>query len=346
MTNTLIDYHFYNYLYLNYGFRLLKQFLVLITLIILMSFSLYFISKKIERLSITKNMFVIPVVIISFILLSLPNGIIYGIYTIYNPTQTNLEIPQHTPIKVNSYAKDSKRFIAHAGGQIDGHKYTNTLEALDLNYKNGFRLFELDIHKTKDNIYVAVHDWKSFVETTGYKGDLPPSRQDFLQQKIHGKYSPIDITDINVWFYNHPDAILVTDKVNTPIDFSNKFIDKNRLMMELFSWDAVKKGLDAKIRSAMPNGYILKDIKGDKGAYLKKLGVKDVVTSRHMVKTHKELLVDMVHFGIHVFAYHINANEGKGEVYTVCNERDYFYGMYADKFDFNATINCSKKESK
>ena len=43
-----------------------------------------------------------------------------------------------------------------------------------------------------------------------------------------------------------------------------------------------------------------------------------------------------------VFAYHINTNEGKGEVYTMCNERDYFYGMYADKWDFNATLDCSK----
>ncbi len=55
---------------------------------------------------------------------------------------------------------DINRFIAHAGGEIDGHTYTNSLEALNLNYKKGFRLFELDIHETSDHKYVAVHDWK------------------------------------------------------------------------------------------------------------------------------------------------------------------------------------------
>ena len=37
---------------------------------------------------------------------------------------------------------DDKKFIAHAGGKIQGHEYTNSLEALDQSYNNGFRYFE------------------------------------------------------------------------------------------------------------------------------------------------------------------------------------------------------------
>ncbi len=70
--------------------------------------------------------------------------------------------------EANLYRVDTNRFIAHAGGEIDGYKYTNTLEAVNTNYKKGFRLFELDIIKTADNIYVAAHDWKSWAINTGH----------------------------------------------------------------------------------------------------------------------------------------------------------------------------------
>src|SRR5690606_6707327 len=35
----------------------------------------------------------------------------------------------------NLHRRDKSRFIAHAGGSIDGRTYTNSLEALDFNYK-------------------------------------------------------------------------------------------------------------------------------------------------------------------------------------------------------------------
>ena len=50
---------------------------------------------------------------------------------------------------------DKKRYIAHAGGEILGNTYTNSLEALNNSYKNGFRYFELDMIVTADNYIVA-----------------------------------------------------------------------------------------------------------------------------------------------------------------------------------------------
>ena len=243
-------------------------------------------------------------------------------------------------VDANLYRKDSRRFIAHAGGQINSHKYTNSLEALSQSYKNGFRLFELDIIKTSDNIYVAAHDWEHWRKITGYKGKLPPNRETFIENKIYEKYTPMDITDINIWFANHPDAILVTDKVNSPIDFSNKFIDKERLMMELFTWDAVEEAINANIKSAMPTDKILEKIKGDKISYLKKLGVTDIASSRRIIDAQKDLIIKIVDSGINIFAFHVNHNRGKDEIYVVCNEREYFYGIYADKWNFSAVLEC------
>jgi glycerophosphoryl diester phosphodiesterase len=275
------------------------------------------------------NKYFIPVVLISFIFLSLV--FVYEIFNAQKEHQNN--------IKANLYRKDVNRFIAHAGGQINNHKYTNSLEAINLNYTKGFRLFELDIIRTSDNIYVAAHDWKHWAEITGYKGTLPPDRKTFKEQKIYQKYTALDMKDINLWFKKHSDATLVTDKVNTPLDFSNKFIDKNRLMMELFTWDAVKGGLDAQIKSAMPTGDILEKIKGDKVKYLKELGISDIASSRGIIYVHKKLTTKIVDAGINIYAFHLHIDE-KDEKYIICEEQAYFYGMYADKWDFKSNIDC------
>ncbi len=57
---------------------------------------------------------------------------------------------------------DTTRYLAHAGGEINGQRYTNSLEALNLNYSNGFRIFEIDIITTTDGHLVCAHDWDSW----------------------------------------------------------------------------------------------------------------------------------------------------------------------------------------
>ena len=49
--------------------------------------------------------------------------------------------------------------IAHAGGMIDGHDYTNSLEAILANYSKGQRVFEIDFARTIDNQLVCTHNW-------------------------------------------------------------------------------------------------------------------------------------------------------------------------------------------
>jgi phosphoglycerol transferase len=243
--------------------------------------------------------------------------------------------------KAKQYSHDTSRFIAHAGGMIDGITYTDSLEALNENYKKGFRLFELDIIETSDHIFVASHDWKGWKNSTGYTGSLPPSRKVFKQYKIKGKYTPVDISDINNWFKEHPDAILVTDKINSPMKFSQKFIDKNRLMMELFTWEAVEEGVSAGILSVMPTGSLLNT--ADALKKLDKLKIKDIAISRRMIHTHKNLLKKITEKGIHMYAFHVNHDKGKDEKYVLCEESEYFFGMYADKWNFDIDLDCNMK---
>ncbi|MDN5210840.1 sulfatase-like hydrolase/transferase [Fulvivirgaceae bacterium BMA12] len=232
------------------------------------------------------------------------------------------------------YAKDTSRFIAHAGGMIDGKRYTNSLEALNLFYSKGFRLFELDIIKTTDGHYVAAHDWESWSKMVGYEGEIPVSRETFLKHKLFGTYSPMDMTMINNWFKEHKDAILVTDKINKPKAFSAVFTDKKRLMMELFSLEAVKEGLAAGIKSAMPSRGVIRSLKGNKADLLKKLGVTDIAISRGDVAGNAKFYEDLKKHGIKAYAFHINVDVTKDEKYVVKYEMDHIYGIYADNWNF------------
>ena len=249
-----------------------------------------------------------------------------------------------TPLAAGIYSADYSRFIAHAGGKIDGRVYTNSLEALDNSYSNGFRLFELDIIQTSDGVFVAAHDWEHWAKIVGYEGRLPPDSKKFAEYRIFKRYTPLTIDDINSWFEQHSDAILVTDKINNPVEFSGKFVDKNRLMMELFSWDAVEMAVNANIRSAMPTGKILNKINGDEIAYLTRLGITDISASRRILKDQRELIEKIVGAGINVYAFHVNHDKGRDEVYVVCNERGYFYGIYADQWEFDASLDCSEAD--
>ncbi len=234
----------------------------------------------------------------------------------------------------SEYLKDNDRFIAHAGGSIDNLKYTNSREALDLNYKKGFRLFELDISETKDGHFVATHDWKHWATQTNYKGELPVNRAEFLSLKIYGKYTPMGIEDINEWFKEHPDAILITDKVNEPTEFSKQFVDKERLLMELFTLEAVEEAAHAEIGtliSALP----LSKIKGDKLSYLTEHNVTGVAVPRANIPAQKDLFDILGKNGIRVYVYQVNVEPGKDEKYVLENEIGMVYGMYADDWVFD-----------
>lgn len=236
----------------------------------------------------------------------------------------------------NEYKKDTRRYIAHAGGKIDEYTYTNSLEALDLNYAKGFRLFELDILKTIDGQFVAAHDWVNWRFMSGFVGDVPVTLDVFMKYKLHEKYTPLGMKEINEWFKNHPDAILITDKINEPKLFAKEFIDPNRLMMELFSIEALEEGVQTEILSAMPSQRLIQNLDWES---ILRLKIKHAVISRFFIKENKKLLKKLKENNVKVFIYGINkdeglTNSGLDEDYVTKYELDYVFGMYADSWSF------------
>lgn len=232
-----------------------------------------------------------------------------------------------------TYKRDTLRFIAHGGGEIDNNIYTNSLEALNRSYEKGFRLFELDFRKTSDDKFVAIHDWKQWVGFTNCNIETPVSHEYFMNSLLLDKYTPLGMLEINEWFEIHKDAILITDKVNTPVEFSKEFKFKDRLKMELFSWEAVLEAVENDIIPIVSENVVFQ-YRNSIVQMLNDNKINSVALSRSSLRKNVTLFKELQNAGIKIYAYHINSNIDKDEEYAVKYEMDYYYGIYADNWSF------------
>lgn len=99
------------------------------------------------------------------------------------------------------------RFIAHAMGEVDGQKYTNSVDAWSANYGKGCRLFEIDLWITSDRQVVAFHDGleSRFGLPRGFSHD------EFMGTRIFGQYRPLDSDGIARLLSEKRDWKVVTD---------------------------------------------------------------------------------------------------------------------------------------
>ncbi len=275
----------------------------------------------------------------AYVMHNLGNGIVESVDAV--SVMKSIAIPKtisdatvYFPKITYEFEPSNDRYIAHAGGEVNGIKSTNSKEALDENYKKGFRLFELDIIETSDNQLVAAHDWKMWARFTDYKEELPPTLNEFKKHKIYGDYTTLDMKGINDWFAAHPDAILVTDKLNDPVTFAKNFVAKGRLLMELFSYMAMDEASRNGIQVIISQQPLL-ELVGDKVNYLKVNNIKYAAVSRRIIRNQTKLLKQLRDNDIKVYVYNVNFDPGKDEQYVQDNEIGLVYGMYADKWVFD-----------
>jgi hypothetical protein len=224
------------------------------------------------------------------------------------------------------------RFIAHAGGQIDGRRYTNSREALDLAYQNGFRLFEFDLIKTSDGRLVAAHDWESWRNATGSTSSEPTERE-FKELLLFGAYRTLDLPNLDRWFAEHADAYLVTDKVTDFRELVDGFAHHNRLIVEVFGVDDFRRARDAGIRYPMLSlGLALRNDGKDKiFALLQAEPVKFAAVSRKRLRETKEVLAAMRRNEACVFVFTSSeAGYLKEKFETIV------YGAYTDSWNVNS----------
>lgn len=100
--------------------------------------------------------------------------------------------------------------IAHAGGAVYGYRLTNSLEALDNAYANGFRIIELDFERTSDGKYVLLHDWDSMAGRMLYRS----GRLTLEEFHASEKFAHLTLPDLDMllsWLNEHRDCYIVTD---------------------------------------------------------------------------------------------------------------------------------------
>ena len=138
---------------------------------------------------------------------------------------------------------NSGGLIAHAGGGINGLKYTNSLEAMEQSIEHGFKMIELDLLISSDGRIVAVHDWKTFHEMTNSNNTGSISYKEFESKIIYDKYKTLNIsTAIDIIDENG--VVLVTDKIKNIALLSKYIIDKDKSIIEVFSTDKYNEAIE------------------------------------------------------------------------------------------------------
>ncbi|NOJ07944.1 glycerophosphodiester phosphodiesterase family protein [Vibrio splendidus] len=138
---------------------------------------------------------------------------------------------------------NSGGLIAHAGGGINGLKYTNSLEAMEQSIEHGFKMIELDLLISSDGRIVAVHDWKTFHEMTNSNNTGSISSKEFESKIIYDKYKTLNIsTAIDILDEN--DVVFVTDKIKNLALLSKYIIDKDKSIIEVFSIDKYNEAIE------------------------------------------------------------------------------------------------------
>lgn len=137
------------------------------------------------------------------------NAIIAGVCIIIVSLTSAYSIHQWKIIK-DKYEYLKAPIVVHAMGKIEDDTYTNSLEAFELHYMEGQRIFETDFSVTSDNRLVARHDWGDWWQE-GIDEDHIPTREGFLAVPIFGKYTPLSIEDVIELMKTYKDVILITD---------------------------------------------------------------------------------------------------------------------------------------
>jgi len=111
-------------------------------------------------------------------------------------------------------AFESVRFVAHAFGSPSGlqqiEHYTESREAFEVSYRNGFVAYEIDLLELGDGTIVAAHDQAEYE----YGLDRPFSsltRADIEGRRWNGEYPVLFAEDVMQILVEHPDIYLIMD---------------------------------------------------------------------------------------------------------------------------------------
>ena len=130
-----------------------------------------------------------------------------GLATISAVTGNKLKAEFTVKVRRNA---TGRYMISHAMGGIDGHDYSNCLEAFLENYEEGHRFFEADMELTSDDRIVLWHGWNRQFCSKYRKGRIP-TYAEFMGSRIYDQYTPMDLEALLNLMAQYPDVYIITD---------------------------------------------------------------------------------------------------------------------------------------
>lgn len=119
--------------------------------------------------------------------------------------------PSQALAKTPEFSWSNYEIVVHALGGIGDKTYLNSKESFLSSYKMGCRLFEVDLTKTSDGVWVCRHSWnQSLGQWKGEKKQVLSS-EEFLSRPLYGKYTPMTLKDLMILLKEYPDAFVMLD---------------------------------------------------------------------------------------------------------------------------------------
>lgn len=170
-----------------------------------------------------------------------------ALYSLLLPATTSAEM--HRFYNAADFS-DPNAYIAHGGGVRDFH-YTNSGEAVEDALQKGFRFIELDLLLTRDGHIVSGHSWKDLKKVCGIADadDTPLSYREFQELRAQSPhFHPMHEKEIAAVMQQHPQLVLVVDKLTDYSTLLHKLPFPDRMIVEVFSVRQYVQALRAGVR--------------------------------------------------------------------------------------------------
>ena len=146
---------------------------------------------------------------------------------------------------------ENYKTIAHALGGIGDKTYLNSKESFLAGYQMGCRLFEVDLVKTSDNVWVCRHSWyQSLGQWEGEERKVLSS-EEFLNTPIYGKNTPMTFEDLLKLLDEYPDAFVMIDSKQYSVRNYQRTLEDYAQYREI----SIKAGIEHTLKQIIPEIY-------------------------------------------------------------------------------------------
>lgn len=141
--------------------------------------------------------------------------------------------PIPTATKTPAFSWKDHTTIAHALGEVNGKTYLNSKEGFLKYYKKGVRLFEVDLVKTSDDVWVCRHSWNQSMGQWETEGKQILMEEEFLSRPLYDQYETMTLKELFQLLKKYPDAFVLLDSKQYSIRNYQKTIEDYVEYMEI-----------------------------------------------------------------------------------------------------------------